>query len=104
VSPAPLNIHPVNAPGGFQKGRQGFLKPTPHFAEPAMNEKLPIPCEPCHGTGLIAGIECNECRGKGHRVLIGGQLMAQTHAAAKPQRWGNKRPNRPRPPSRRRQK
>jgi uncharacterized protein YjbJ (UPF0337 family) len=36
--------------------------PLPKFAMPrrwpTMNEKIPIPCETCHGTGLIAGSEC----------------------------------------------
>jgi DnaJ-class molecular chaperone len=43
-----------------------------------MNEKIPIPCEHCHGTGLIAGIECMECHGKGHRVVIGGNMIQAT--------------------------
>ena len=41
-----------------------------------MNEKIPIPCEQCHGTGLNAGIECIECHGRGHRVVIGGKIAA----------------------------
>ena len=32
-----------------------------------MNEILPIPCERCHASGLLAGLECEECRGKGYR-------------------------------------
>ena len=47
-----------------------------------MNEKVPIPCELCRGTGLTAGIECRECEGKGHRVLIGGKLVAQSRESA----------------------
>lgn len=41
-----------------------------------MNEKTPVPCQHCRGTGLKAGIECRECNGKGYRLLIGGQLTA----------------------------
>ena len=37
-----------------------------------MNEKLPIPCERCHGSGLFVGLECEECRGKGYRLSIDG--------------------------------
>jgi DnaJ-class molecular chaperone len=29
------------------------------------NEKIPIPCENCHGTGIVRGIECRECLGRG---------------------------------------
>jgi hypothetical protein len=43
-----------------------------------MNEKLPVPCEHCHGTGVNAGIECRECGGKGHRVVIAGRLVPPT--------------------------
>ena len=38
-----------------------------------MNEKLPIPCERCHASGLFAGLECEECRGKGYRLSIDGR-------------------------------
>jgi DnaJ-class molecular chaperone len=69
-------------------------------AKQPMNEKVPIPCERCRGTGLIAGIECKECEGKGHRVLIGGKLVAQTRAAVRPQQHGSRPTNRRRPPSR----
>jgi hypothetical protein len=41
-----------------------------------MNEKMPVPCQHCHGTGLKAGIECRECKGKGYRLLIGDQPTA----------------------------
>ena len=51
-----------------------------------MNEKIPIPCEQCHGTGLNAGIECIECHGKGHRVVIGGKIVAPTRPAGPPTR------------------
>jgi len=37
-----------------------------------MNEKLPAPCEPCHGSGLRDGSECSECRGKGYRLFVNG--------------------------------
>ena len=68
-----------------------------------MNEKLPIPCERCHGSGLFAGLECEECRGKGYRLSIDGTpLPARDVRPAS----NNKRPNRPkrckrRPPKRR---
>ena len=54
-----------------------------------MNEKIPIPCEQCHGTGLNAGIECSECQGKGHRVVIGGKMIVPTRpsgSSTRPQR------------------
>ena len=35
-----------------------------------MNETLPIPCERCHASGLFAGLECEECRGKGYHLSI----------------------------------
>ena len=65
-----------------------------------MNEKLPIPCERCHGSGLFAGLEC-EGRGKGYRLSIDG-----TPVPAKDNRPASKRPNRPKrwqrqPPKRR---
>ena len=37
-----------------------------------MDEKLPIPCEHCHGTGIQADLECKECGGRGHRVVVAG--------------------------------
>ena len=37
-----------------------------------MNEKLPAPCEPCHGSGLRKGSECSECGGKGYRMFVNG--------------------------------
>ena len=37
-----------------------------------MNEKLPAPCEPCKGTGLSHGSECEQCRGKGYRLIVNG--------------------------------
>ena len=49
-----------------------------------MNEKIPIPCEQCHGTGLNAGIECIECQGKGHRVVIGGNMIATRPSGSSP--------------------
>ena len=38
-----------------------------------MNEKLPAPCEHCHATGLYEGSGCEQCGGKGYRLIIGGQ-------------------------------
>jgi hypothetical protein len=37
-----------------------------------MDEKLPAPCEPCHGLGLHNGSECGECGGKGYRMFVNG--------------------------------
>ena len=37
-----------------------------------MTEKLPAPCEHCKGTGLLHGVECRECRGKGYRLIVNG--------------------------------
>jgi len=41
---------------------------------PMMTEKLPIPCEHCSATGIFHGSECAECRGKGYRLMIDGQI------------------------------
>ena len=41
-----------------------------------MNEKIPIPCQACKASGLRDGMACNECGGKGYRMIIGGQLAA----------------------------
>src|SRR5262245_31228246 len=54
------------------------------------NEKMPIPCEHCHGTGIIRGIECRECLGRGHRVVVAGRVVRPAR-----QRPGT---SRPRPP------
>ena len=47
-----------------------------------MNDKMPVPCEHCHGTGIQGGIECRECGGKGHRVIVAGKLMSQKQTRA----------------------
>jgi len=57
-----------------------------------MNEKLPTPCEPCKATGLFQGSECEQCRGKGYRLIING-VQASTQVV-KPQRWQGRQPNR----------
>ena len=44
------------------------------------NEKIPIPCEHCRGTGIIRGIECRECLGRGHRVVVAGRGWCRRHA------------------------
>ena len=54
-----------------------------------MNEKIPIPCQACKASGLREGIACKECGGKGHRVIIGGQLAAPPRPA-EPKRWRGK--------------
>jgi DnaJ-class molecular chaperone len=35
-----------------------------------MSEKLPAPCERCNASGLFHGISCEECQGKGYRLII----------------------------------
>ena len=40
-----------------------------------MNEKLPIPCEHCRGTGIQSGLDCRECGGRGFRVMVAGTLQ-----------------------------
>jgi hypothetical protein len=42
----------------------------------AMTEKLPVPCQHCHASGLKAGVECRECGGKGYRLLVNGRELA----------------------------
>jgi len=59
----------------------------------SMTEKLPAPCEPCKGTGLSHGSECQECRGKGYRLIIEGRPMP-VRQPAKPTRWQSRPPNR----------
>jgi len=39
-----------------------------------MNEKLPFPCEACSASGIFHGSECEECRGKGYRLMVDGRL------------------------------
>jgi DnaJ-class molecular chaperone len=38
-----------------------------------MTDKLPAPCEHCGATGIFHGIECDECRGKGYRLMVDGR-------------------------------
>src|SRR4249919_2250290 len=38
-----------------------------------MNEKLPSPCDDCTATGLFQGAGCEQCGGKGYRLIINGQ-------------------------------
>ena len=65
-----------------------------------MNEKLPIPCERCHGSGLSAGAECEECRGKGYRLSIDGRPVPATKIRlastrpSRPKRWQGRPPKR----------
>ena len=39
-----------------------------------MNERLPAPCEHCKATGLFEGSECQQCGGKGYRLIIDGNV------------------------------
>jgi RecJ-like exonuclease len=60
-----------------------------------MDEKLPIPCEHCHGTGIQAGLECKECGGRGHRVVVAGKLQPNgqnRQPRQQPQRWRQRLP------------
>jgi hypothetical protein len=52
-----------------------------------MTDKIPIPCEHCAATGIVRGIACEECRGKGYRVTLAGRLVA----APRPQRYRGQR-------------
>jgi DnaJ-class molecular chaperone len=52
----------------------------------SMREKLPVPCQSCQGTGLRAGIECRECKGKGYHLMIGSKRIAQARPE-RPKRW-----------------
>jgi hypothetical protein len=56
---------------GLQPSYSAMQAPTAKQA----NEKIPIPCEHCHGTGIIRGIECRECLGRGHRVVVAGRVV-----------------------------
>lgn len=57
-----------------------------------MNEKLPIPCEPCKASGLLRGSECEQCRGKGYR-LIGNGALQPVRRQERPKRWQARSPN-----------
>jgi DnaJ-class molecular chaperone len=39
----------------------------------SMNEKLPSPCDRCRATGLFQGADCEQCGGKGYRLISNGQ-------------------------------
>ena len=47
-----------------------------------MTDKLPSPCEHCGATGIRRGIECEECRGKGYRLMVDGRMSAIKPAQA----------------------
>jgi DnaJ-class molecular chaperone len=70
------------------------LPDAPMPAKPPTIEKVPVPCDRCHGTGINAGIECSECGGKGHRVVIGGKMAAPTKPPERRKRWRGKPANR----------
>ena len=46
-----------------------------------MNEKLPAPCQACHGSGLRDGSECRECGGKGYRLFVNGNQIPMRRSA-----------------------
>ena len=56
-----------------------------------MNEKLPAPCDPCKGTGLLQGSECEQCHGKGYRLMVNGAPVSTR--PERPKRWQNSPPN-----------
>jgi hypothetical protein len=56
----------------------------------SMNERLPAPCEPCHGSGLLKGSACNDCGGKGYRMFVNGNQMPLRQE--RPQPWQRPRP------------
>ena len=60
------------------------------FETTRMNEKLPIPCERCHASGLFGGVECEECRGKGYCLSVDGRPVPTRDV-----RLASTRPNRP---------
>jgi len=55
-----------------------------------MDERLPAPCEPCHGSGLRKGSECSECGGKGYRLFVNGNQAPVRQE--RPQRRQGQRP------------
>jgi hypothetical protein len=55
-----------------------------------MDEKLPAPCEPCHGSGLHNGSECAECGGKGYRMFVNGRPSQSPRE--RPKQWRGQRP------------
>jgi DnaJ-class molecular chaperone len=58
-----------------------------------MDEKVPAPCEPCHGSGVRDGIICDKCGGKGYRLLVNGK--PDPVRTQKPQqRQNNRQPHR----------
>ena len=44
------------------------------------NEKNSVACRRCNETGLIAGIVCGDCRGKGYRTLSAGKRASRNRA------------------------
>ena len=52
-----------------------------------MSEKLPVPCEYCKATGLFQGSECEQCRGKGYRLIVNGVPAPAATRANRPKRW-----------------
>jgi DnaJ-class molecular chaperone len=64
--------------------------PRGHLSDD-VNDKMPVPCEHCRGTGIIAGIECRECRGKGHRVVVAGRMVNAPNPDGREQ-WRRRQP------------
>jgi DnaJ-class molecular chaperone len=59
----------------------------------SISEKMPVPCQSCHATGLKAGTECRDCRGRGYQLVTSGKLMALGRLEKRKQ-WQSRRDNR----------
>jgi hypothetical protein len=47
-----------------------------------MNNRIPVPCQPCQGTGLRQGAQCRECDGNGYRLMVDGKLAPNSRREA----------------------
>jgi len=60
-----------------------------------MTDKLPAPCEHCNASGIFRGIECEECSGKGYRLIIHGHLVVSRATEKARGSWRKSHPPRP---------
>jgi DnaJ-class molecular chaperone len=44
-----------------------------------MDEKLPIPCDACHASGMRHRTVCSECPGKGYRLAVNVKQVLVQH-------------------------
>jgi hypothetical protein len=69
--------HPKNLTALFGRSRARVVgtakRRSAHFNRKNMTDRLPAPCEHCGATGIFHGIECDECRGKGYRLMVDGR-------------------------------